>query len=1053
MSNQYPFFTISTSRKSLKSTPQKRIERIKAYKERLAVSFGLCLFVFLLLAFMLVAPTMSSVSQAAASVSLGDRVWHDANSNGEQDTSEGGIGGVTVNLYDGTGLNAGNLLSSTVTNADGYYLFTTEDSEDYQVQFVLPSGYTFTTQDAVVTDTIDSDANTSTGATDVFTLSAEDTTQDAGLIAPTTCDTGSNDIGGTIYRDYNADGRQASGERAYTGLVITAYDSSNAVLTTTVSRPDDGLFVFPSLAASAPVRLEFTNLATGLEFGASGTGSDTGVQFINAATCEADLSLNEPQDYCQNAPDLVSTCYVAGDPLDTSGGSPGSRAGDYDATISFSYHNSIGKSGDVDFVAPTHLADTKEVGSVWGLAYDKEREIIYQAAFLKRHVGLGPSGLSGIYATSLTGTITTTQFITLTDLSINVGTIVSRNLTYDPAQNTRDPDAFDKVGKVGLGDIDISEDGSTLYIINLFDRELIALDTASKTISSQITVPNQGCQNGLIRPFAVKVYKGEVYVGAVCSAENSGTSADLSAHILQLDGAAFVSLLSFDLDEFTRGRLSGSYLNPGAWLPWNSSWQNLVNSGTHVIYPVPMLSDIEFDVDGSLILGFMDRSGHTVNYQNYHPTVLTDTVEYSVHGGGDVLRACKVGNQFFIEGTAGLCDYNIEGQPKQGDEYYTGLNFDPHYETAIGGLAQLPGSGEIVSTVYDPLAYNSGGIKWLENSDGSLDRAFQLFSSNDAFSGKANGLGDLELLCDPAPLEIGNYIWEDTDGDGIQEAGESPLAGVVIGLYDSSGNLLATATTDSEGHYYFINADDPRLSTVFSDTVPINYGLIPTTTIGLSVNTNNYQIRVDTTQGTLTNYTLTDPDTGSGSNADEHDSDASTSGNNVIVTVNTGTAGQNNHSIDIGFEPPALAVDLASFEASCQAGEAQIRWQTVSELDNLGFNLLRSTSAEGEGQPLNSDLIMSQAPGSGSGAFYEWLDGEVEAGTTYYYSLQDINVGGTISQHGPLSATCEENTTAIQLTSLTTSNTSALIVGWLLAIMLVTGIYLGRRRKCVRREA
>jgi hypothetical protein len=1006
------------------------IERIKAYyKERLAVSFGLCLFVFLLLAFMLVAPTMSSVSQAAASVSLGDRVWHDANSNGEQETSEAGIGGVTVNLYDGTGLNADDLVSSTVTDADGYYLFTREnDGEDYQVQFVLPSGYTFTTQDAVVTDTIDSDADTSSGATAVFTLSAEDTTQDGGLIAPTTCDTGSNDIGGTIYRDYNADGRQASGERAYTGLVITAYDSSNpvAVLATTVSRPDNGLFVFPGLAASAPVRLEFTNLATGLEFGASGTGSDTGVQFINAATCEADLSLNEPQDYCQNAPDLVSTCYVAGDPLDTSGGSPGSRAGDYDATISFSYHNSIGKAGDASFVMPTHLADTKEVGSVWGLAYDKEREIIYQAAFLKRHVGLGPSGLSGIYATSLTGTITTTQFITLTDLGINVGTIGARDLTYAPTQNTRDPNVFDQVGKVGLGDIDISEDGSTLYIINLFDGKLITLDTASKTISSQITVPNQECQNGLIRPFAVKVYKGEVYVGAVCSAENGGTSANLSAHILQLDGGAFVSVLSFDLDEFTRGQVGGSLIK-GTWLPWNSTWQNLLTNND-VIYPVPMLSDIEFDVDGSLIFGFMDRTGHTVNFRNFHPTDLSDMREYSVQAAGDVLRACKVGNQFFIEGTAGLCDYNIEGDSKHGDEYYTGLFYQSHYETAIGGLAQLPGSGEIVSTVYDPLGFNTGGIKWLENSDGSLDRAFQLFDSAAAFSGKANGLGDLELLCDPAPLEIGNYVWLDADRNGIQDAGESPLAGVLIGLYDSNGNQLATTTTDSKGHYYFINADDPRLSTVFSDTVPINYGVIPTTTIGLSVNTNNYQIRIDTTQSTLTDYTLTTQDTGSGSNADEHDSDASTSGNNVIVTVNTGTAGQNNHSIDIGFEPPALAVDLASFEASCQAGEAQIRWQTVSELDNLGFNLLRSTSAEGEGQPLNSDLIMSQAPGSGSGALYEWLDGEVEAGTTYYYSLQDINVGGTISPHGPLSATCEENTTAIQLTSLTTSNTKAPIV-------------------------
>ncbi|NOZ11535.1 MAG: hypothetical protein GXP09_10905, partial [Gammaproteobacteria bacterium] len=50
---------------------------------------------------------------------VGDFVWMDVNGNGKQDTGESGVGGVTVNLTDATG----NVIASTTTSADGYYIF------------------------------------------------------------------------------------------------------------------------------------------------------------------------------------------------------------------------------------------------------------------------------------------------------------------------------------------------------------------------------------------------------------------------------------------------------------------------------------------------------------------------------------------------------------------------------------------------------------------------------------------------------------------------------------------------------------------------------------------------------------------------------------------------------------------------------------------------------------------------------------------------------------------------------------------------------------------
>jgi len=52
--------------------------------------------------------------------------------------------------------------------------------------------------------------------------------------------------------------------------------------------------------------------------------------------------------------------------------------------------------------------------------------------------------------------------------------------------------------------------------------------------------------------------------------------------------------------------------------------------------------------------------------------------------------------------------------------------------------------------------------------------------------------------------KIGDTIYRDWNGDGSQGAGEEGIQGVTVTLYDSTGsNLLATAITDANGHYYF----------------------------------------------------------------------------------------------------------------------------------------------------------------------------------------------------------------------------------------------------------
>ena len=52
---------------------------------------------------------------------------------------------------------------------------------------------------------------------------------------------------------------------------------------------------------------------------------------------------------------------------------------------------------------------------------------------------------------------------------------------------------------------------------------------------------------------------------------------------------------------------------------------------------------------------------------------------------------------------------------------------------------------------------------------------------------------------------IGDFVWSDTDGDGIQDSGESGLGGVTVNLLSGTGTPLLSTTTASDGKYLFHN--------------------------------------------------------------------------------------------------------------------------------------------------------------------------------------------------------------------------------------------------------
>ncbi|MEM1181757.1 MAG: SdrD B-like domain-containing protein, partial [Acidobacteriota bacterium] len=95
---------------------------------------------------------------------IGDFVWVDANDNGLQDVTEGGLPGVQVELLHGF---TGDVLATTVTDGHGQFLFDELRQGLYRLRMQPPGGYGATQLTPIFHDAIDSNL-------DPFTLETED---------------------------------------------------------------------------------------------------------------------------------------------------------------------------------------------------------------------------------------------------------------------------------------------------------------------------------------------------------------------------------------------------------------------------------------------------------------------------------------------------------------------------------------------------------------------------------------------------------------------------------------------------------------------------------------------------------------------------------------------------------------------------------------------------------------------------------------------------------------------------------------------------------------
>ncbi len=764
-------------------------------------------------------------------------------------------------------------------------------------------------------------------------------------------------LGGLVFEDYNANGTRdvtatvsnVSGngslatatDLGVAGVGVKVYSTSGALLRSTATT-SSGDFQVSGLPTSGVVRVEFADLPAGFRPGPAGPDSRTAVQFVDLAGPDpsAVFGVLRPDHYCQDNPMVAASCTWLGSAV---GGTSDAQAAIIGVPWASGSAALVDDSGHLAPATPPLKVRNDAIGSTWGLAYDRVGKRLFAAAYFRRHAGFGPGGPRAIYALDPTsGEVTDTFYVARAGEDMH-----DADLATDGGNV-----GFGAVGATSFGGLAMAEDASRMYVMNLASRELFAIDptTGGEIIARQVPLSPPGCPTtGDVRPFAVTVEGQSVYVGLTCTAQSTGNPTQLRAYVYRADPGT----LAFSPAPVFQTTLNYPRTNVGAssaaWRPWTATYPDLGAAGEHV-YAQPLLTQIVFDRN-NLVLGIRDRFADQTGIAL--PSDPTQAAAVTGAGAGDVLRACAAGPGTWALEDNGRC--GTDGTGVQGTGAGPGgaeLYVDDNAvvggdEVTSGSLAMIPGARDFVTgvSVATPAgAARANALRWLSTSGGTYRKAYRVGDSI-ASAAAAPGVGGVAVLCDGAPIEIGNRVWRDDLGNGVQDAGEPGIGVVTVELWTTgpSAALVGTAITTADGSYRF-NSGTTEPAVGSGDDV--GGGLQPRSSFQL-------RIPLDGPNASALGGTfLTGKDATTASGSDASDSDAAPMGAYAAIDVTTGIGGRNNHALDAGFARPVSVGDLVWNDLNnnglAEAGEPGIEGVTVRLLDEGGAQLnVTSTDAAG----------------------------------------------------------------------------------------------------------
>ena len=810
--------------------------------------------------------------------SIGDRVWNDKDNDGIQDAGEPGIVGVTVTLTDFNG----NVIATTTTDANGNYLFTDLEEGAYTVTVSNgPIGYELTTVDSY-------NVNITSG------LNYKDA--DFGFYQEPDPELGS--IGDFVWMDENGNSVQDPGEPGIPGVSITLNLNGEPIANTITN--NDGEYVFVNLPAG-----DYT-----VTVGSGPTGTTL------TTPNNVEVSLNEGQDYIdadfgfyqEPDPELGSIGDMVwydtnGDGLQSPGetGIPGVTITLYDNNENVIATDITNNSGTYSFdnlpageytvvvgAGPmnTYLTTETEFVIVLGDGEDYDMAdfgfapvqeptpgtvtgIVWNDEDNDGQIDAGEKGIANVTITLLdkdgnTVATTTTDgsgHYTFTnvepgDYTVVVGegpegttitTVTTYNITVDEGETdsgsnfgfyeTPDPNLGSIDGYVwtdtnGNGQPDPGETGIANVIITLIDENGNTVATTTTNDDGQYSFTN-------IPEGNYTVVVGEGPDGTELTTTNTYT-------ITITDEGENITDIDFGFD-WSNGSITG--------IVYNDDNENGIQ-------------DKDEKGIGGVTVTLVDENGNTVattttnedgsyTFEEVEPGDYTVVVGADPNGGdlttsGNVNITITPGNNtevdFGFDTPAGTVtgivfnDKNGNGIQDPGEEGLPGISVSI-IDSNTGQVIATTITDENGNYTFDNVPTGEYNVIVGEGPEGTKPST----PTSQTITVENNSTTNVEFGFEPQEGTITGIVFDDQNGNGIQDPGENGLSGITVTITDENGNVIETTTTDNNGNYTFENVpvgnynvvigegpEGTKPSTPTSQTITVTHNTTSTVEFGFA---------------------------------------------------------------------------------------------------------------------------------------------------------------------------------------------------------------------------
>jgi hypothetical protein len=105
-------------------------------------------------------------------------------------------------------------------------------------------------------------------------------------------------------------------------------------------------------------------------------------------------------------------------------------------------------------------------------------------------------------------------------------------------------------------------------------------------------------------------------------------------------------------------------------------------------------------------------------------------------------------------------------------------------------------------------------------------------------------------------------------------------------------------------------------------------------------------------------------------------------------------------SATVTIAPVPTRVELLYFTALPDGNRITVEWETAWEQDSWGFNLYRGLTPHFSG----ANWLRFEPANGSDGRQYRYEDHQASPGQAYFYWLEDVDVAGAETRHGPVTA-------------------------------------------------